>query len=72
MTDRAAIARRTPRANRFTAMSDTLHIHFGGHSSVLLEVDGVKVLTDPLFREWLLHIRATRLRSTWRSSGSPT
>lgn len=32
-------------------------MHFGGHSSVLLEIDGVKVLTDPLFREWLLHIR---------------
>lgn len=34
-----------------------MHVHFGGHSTLLLEVDGVKILTDPLFREWLLHIR---------------
>lgn len=24
---------------------------------MLIEIDGVKVLTDPLFREWLLHLR---------------
>ena len=34
-----------------------MHIHFGGHSTLLIEIDGVKVLTDPLFREWLLHIK---------------
>lgn len=32
-------------------------MHFGGHSTLLIEIDGVKVLTDPLFREWLLHIK---------------
>lgn len=38
-------------------MSTPLHVHFGGHSTLLLEIDGVKVLTDPLLREWLLHIK---------------
>lgn len=34
-----------------------MHLHFAGHSTLLIEIDGVKVLTDPLFREWLLHIK---------------
>ena len=28
-----------------------------GHSTVLLELDGVRLLTDPLLRPWVLHLR---------------
>lgn len=28
-----------------------------GHSTVLLEVDGARLLTDPLLRPWVLHLR---------------
>lgn len=32
-------------------------ISFAGHSTILLELDGVTVLTDPLFRSALLHLQ---------------
>jgi L-ascorbate metabolism protein UlaG (beta-lactamase superfamily) len=35
-------------------------IVFVGHSTVLIELDGVRVLTDPLLRERLLHLRRVR------------
>ncbi len=28
-----------------------------GHSTVLVELDGVRLLTDPLLRSWVLHLR---------------
>ncbi len=28
-----------------------------GHSTVLVELDGVRLLTDPLLRRWVLHLR---------------
>jgi L-ascorbate metabolism protein UlaG (beta-lactamase superfamily) len=28
-----------------------------GHSTVLLELDGVRILTDPVLRPWVLHLR---------------
>jgi L-ascorbate metabolism protein UlaG (beta-lactamase superfamily) len=34
-----------------------MHIAFAGHSTVLVELDGVRVLTDPMFRSHLLHLR---------------
>ena len=35
-------------------------IVFVGHSTVLIEMDGVRLLTDPLLRERLLHLRRVR------------
>jgi L-ascorbate metabolism protein UlaG (beta-lactamase superfamily) len=32
-------------------------IVYVGHSTVLVDMDGVKLLTDPLLRSWLLHLR---------------
>jgi L-ascorbate metabolism protein UlaG (beta-lactamase superfamily) len=32
-------------------------IRWLGHSTVLLEVDGARLLTDPLLRPWVLHLR---------------
>ncbi len=37
--------------------SSTEHLTFVGHSTVLLEVGGVRVLTDPILRDRILHIR---------------
>lgn len=34
-----------------------LTVSFGGHSTVLIDIDGVRVLTDPLFRSYLLHLQ---------------
>jgi L-ascorbate metabolism protein UlaG (beta-lactamase superfamily) len=33
------------------------HLTFVGHSTVLLEIGGVRVLTDPILRDRVLHIR---------------
>ena len=33
------------------------HVRWLGHSTVLLEVDGARLLTDPLLRPWVLHLR---------------
>jgi L-ascorbate metabolism protein UlaG (beta-lactamase superfamily) len=32
-----------------------------GHSTVQIELDGVRLLTDPVFRRWLLHMRRVAL-----------
>lgn len=34
-----------------------MRVAFAGHSTVLVELDGVRVLTDPLFRSSLLHLQ---------------
>lgn len=34
-----------------------LTVSFGGHSTLLIDLDGVRVLTDPLFRSFLLHLQ---------------
>lgn len=34
-----------------------LEVAFAGHSTVLIDIDGVRVLTDPLFRSYLLHLQ---------------
>lgn len=34
-----------------------MKVAFAGHSSVLIEFDGVRVVTDPLFRSNLLHLQ---------------
>lgn len=34
-----------------------MKVAFAGHSTVLIELDGVRVLTDPLFRSFLLHLQ---------------
>ncbi len=34
----------------------TMNVTYLGHSSVLLEVDGVRLLTDPLLRDRVLHL----------------
>ncbi|MGK2877009.1 MAG: MBL fold metallo-hydrolase [Solirubrobacterales bacterium] len=39
-------------------MSQTeMHVGFAGHSTTLVELDGVRVLSDPLFRSSLLHLQ---------------
>src|SRR5829696_9191996 len=37
--------------------SSAEHLTFVGHSTVLLEIGGVRVLTDPVLRDRVLHIR---------------
>lgn len=34
-----------------------MHVAFAGHSTTLVELDGVRVLSDPLFRSALLHLQ---------------
>ena len=34
-----------------------LTVSFGGHSTLLIDLDGVRILTDPLFRSYLLHLQ---------------
>lgn len=34
-----------------------LEVSFAGHSTLLIDIDGVRVLTDPLFRSYLLHLQ---------------
>ena len=34
-----------------------MHVGFAGHSTTLVELDGTRVLSDPLFRSWLLHLQ---------------
>jgi L-ascorbate metabolism protein UlaG (beta-lactamase superfamily) len=37
--------------------SPPTRVRFGGHSTVLLDIDGVRVLTDPLLRRRVAHLR---------------
>jgi L-ascorbate metabolism protein UlaG (beta-lactamase superfamily) len=34
-----------------------MHVGFAGHSTTLVELDGVRILSDPLFRSSLLHLQ---------------
>jgi L-ascorbate metabolism protein UlaG (beta-lactamase superfamily) len=34
-----------------------LKITYVGHATVLLEMDGVRLLTDPLLRDWVFHLK---------------
>jgi L-ascorbate metabolism protein UlaG (beta-lactamase superfamily) len=34
-----------------------MHVGFAGHSTMLVELDGVRIITDPLFRSSLLHLQ---------------
>jgi L-ascorbate metabolism protein UlaG (beta-lactamase superfamily) len=46
------------------ASSKLVHVHWLGHSTVLIELDGVRMLTDPLLRSRVAHLR--------RSTPAPT
>ena len=37
--------------------SDTGRVTYVGHATVLLELDGVRLLTDPVLRSRLVHLR---------------
>jgi L-ascorbate metabolism protein UlaG (beta-lactamase superfamily) len=39
------------------ASIDQMHVGFAGHSTTLVELDGVRILSDPLFRNSLLHLQ---------------
>lgn len=41
------------------------HVTYVGHATVLIEMDGARVLTDPLLRDRLMHLR----RRTWIDAG---
>lgn len=45
------------RHNPWILSQQPMHVAFAGHSTVLVELDGVQVLTDPLFRSALLHLQ---------------
>ena len=38
-------------------MAAVNRITYVGHATVLLEIDGVRILTDPLLRDWVIHLR---------------
>lgn len=48
-----------------------MHISFAGHSTILIELDGVRVLTDPLFRSALLHLQRVAPLVDLERFGSP-
>lgn len=41
-------------------MTSPLHITYVGHATVLVEMNGVRILTDPVFRDRVGHIRRHR------------
>jgi L-ascorbate metabolism protein UlaG (beta-lactamase superfamily) len=45
------------RHNSGILSQENLKIAFAGHSTALIELDGTRVLTDPLFRSALLHLQ---------------
>lgn len=34
-------------------MTSLLHVTYVGHATLLIEVDGVRLLIDPLLRDWV-------------------
>lgn len=38
-------------------MTDTVNITFVGHATLLIEMNGVRVLTDPILRDRVMHLR---------------
>jgi L-ascorbate metabolism protein UlaG (beta-lactamase superfamily) len=45
------------RHNLVTLIEQEMKVAFAGHSTILIELDGARVLTDPLFRSALLHLQ---------------
>jgi L-ascorbate metabolism protein UlaG (beta-lactamase superfamily) len=45
------------RHNSAILSQEEMHVGFAGHSTTLVELDGVRVLSDPLFRSSLLHLQ---------------
>jgi L-ascorbate metabolism protein UlaG (beta-lactamase superfamily) len=45
------------RHNSAILSQEQMHVGFAGHSTTLVELDGVRVLSDPLFRSSLLHLQ---------------
>lgn len=45
------------RHNSAISSHEQMHVGFAGHSTTLVELDGVRVLSDPLFRSSLLHLQ---------------
>jgi len=45
------------RHNPVILSEEQMHVGFAGHSTTLVELDGVSVLSDPLFRSSLLHLQ---------------
>lgn len=45
------------RHNLWALSQQEMHVHFAGHSTLLIELDGLRVLIDPLFRSALLHLQ---------------
>ncbi len=39
------------------ALSGFNSITYIGHATLLLEIDGVRILTDPLLRDWVFHLK---------------
>lgn len=35
----------------------SLHVTWGGHATVLIELDGVRIVTDPVLRDRIVHLR---------------
>ena len=48
---------------------ETLRLSYVGHATVLIEVDGVRVLTDPILRSRIAHLRRRRspLLAQWQN-----
>ena len=44
-------------------------VTYVGHATVLVELDGVRVLTDPVLRRRVLHLRRHTVRRATRLSG---
>lgn len=42
-------------------MGESLRITYIGHATVLIEMDGMRLITDPFFRSWIWHLSRTRL-----------
>ncbi len=38
-------------------MTSSLHLTYVGHATVLIEIDSVRLLTDPLLRDWVGPLR---------------
>ncbi len=55
-------------------MSDAAHARVGyvGHATVLVELDGVRLLTDPVLRRRVLHLRRHTVPRADALSGTST
>lgn len=42
-------------------MKAGLQITYIGHATILIEMDGIRIITDPFFRTWVWHLSRTRL-----------